>query len=95
MSEKYEFIAAERVQNRANDVDDAPSLKQMFTWLGVSKSGYYEWRVRPPSATAVRREELKLKIEGLFRLQQPDLRVPAYPRRTGPLRGAGRPRTGP
>ncbi|WP_157575142.1 hypothetical protein [Jiangella muralis] len=38
----------------------------MFTWLVVSTSGYYEWRDRPPSAAAVRREQLKLKIEALF-----------------------------
>jgi transposase InsO family protein len=66
VSEKYEFIAAECAQNRTDHVDDAPSLKQMFTWLGLSKSGYYEWRDRPPSAAAVRREELKIKIEALF-----------------------------
>jgi transposase InsO family protein len=66
VSEKYEFIAAECAQNLTDYVDDAPSLTQMFTWLGVSKSGYYEWRDRPPSAAAVRREELKIKIEALF-----------------------------
>lgn len=66
MSEKYEFIAAECAQNQADYVGDAPSLKQMFTWLGVSRSGYYEWRDRPPSATTRRREELKIKIEALF-----------------------------
>jgi putative transposase len=66
VSEKYEFIAAECAQNQADHVDVAPSLKQMFTWLSVSRSGYYEWRDRPPSATAVRREELKIKIEALF-----------------------------
>ncbi|WP_407929292.1 IS3 family transposase [Jiangella alkaliphila] len=66
VSEKYEFIAAEYAHNSADNVNDAPSLKQMFTWLGVSRSGYYDWRDRPPSATTRRREELKLKIEALF-----------------------------
>ncbi|MFF2515779.1 IS3 family transposase [Streptomyces sp. NPDC058086] len=34
--------------------------------LGVSRSGYYDWRSRPESATAHRREELKLLIEKAF-----------------------------
>lgn len=66
MSQRYEFIAAEYAQNHADDVVDAPCLKQMFTWLAVSKSGYYEWRDRPPSAAGQRREKLKIKIEALF-----------------------------
>jgi putative transposase len=32
----------------------------------VSKSGYYDWRSRPESATLRRRELLKLKIKALF-----------------------------
>src|SRR5690348_13102127 len=38
----------------------------MCRWLGVSKSGFYEWRSRPESATAKRREELKLLIKKAF-----------------------------
>jgi transposase InsO family protein len=38
----------------------------MCKWLGVSKSGYYEWRSRPESATARRRKELKLLITKAF-----------------------------
>lgn len=34
--------------------------------LGVSKSGYYEWRNRPRSATAERREELNILITKAF-----------------------------
>src|SRR5690242_21147839 len=38
----------------------------MCRWLGVSQSGFYEWRSRPESATAKRREELKLLIAKAF-----------------------------
>src|SRR2546430_16981275 len=38
----------------------------MCAWLEVSRSGYYEWRSRPESATAKRREELKLLITKAF-----------------------------
>jgi transposase InsO family protein len=38
----------------------------MCRWLGVSKSGFYEWRSRPEPAAAKRREELKLFIKKAF-----------------------------
>jgi putative transposase len=38
----------------------------MCKWLGVSSSGYYEWRGRPQSATAARREKLKQLIVEIF-----------------------------
>ena len=38
----------------------------MLTWLGVSSSGYYEWRSRPQSATAARRDNLKQFITAIF-----------------------------
>jgi putative transposase len=38
----------------------------MCGWLEVSRSGYYDWRSRPKSATAKRRELLKIKIKALF-----------------------------
>lgn len=68
MSEKYEFIDAEYAV--ASDADRrarrAPTLGMMCTWLGVSTSGLHEWATRPTSATAARRELLKVKIQALF-----------------------------
>lgn len=57
MSAKYEFIDAEKADHAVID---------MCLWLDVSRSGYYEWRSRPASATAARRERLRLMIEAVF-----------------------------
>lgn len=38
----------------------------MCALLEVSKSGYYEWRSRPQSSAARRRDLLKIKIKALF-----------------------------
>jgi transposase InsO family protein len=64
VSDKYEFIDAEYADTCTTP--PAPTITQMCSWLGVSRSGFYEWRGRPTSATAARREELKLKITALF-----------------------------
>ena len=61
MSEMYEFIDAEYAI-----CVSALAITQMCAWLEVSKSGFYEWRSRPESATARRREELKLLIKKAF-----------------------------
>ena len=61
MSDVYEFIDAEYAISAA-----APAITRMCAWLEVSKSGYYEWRSRPESATARRRAELKLVIRKAF-----------------------------
>ena len=65
MSEKYAFIDAEHATVAA-DTACAPSITQMCSWLQVSRSGYYEWKSRPESATAKRRSELKLLIARAF-----------------------------
>jgi transposase InsO family protein len=57
----YEFIDVEYATSGA-----ASAITLMCRWLEVSKSGYYEWRSRPESATAKRREELKLLIKKAF-----------------------------
>jgi transposase InsO family protein len=64
VTEKYEFIDAEYAGPPAEG--DAPTIMQMCRWLGVSKSGYYDWKSRPESETARRRELLKIKIKALF-----------------------------
>jgi len=54
---KYEFIDAQKAYY--------PVVK-MCTWLGVSRSGFYEWLDRGTSATARRRQELCLLIAKAF-----------------------------
>jgi putative transposase len=65
VSEKYEFIDAQYAEPPAAG-GNAPTITCMCRWLGVSKSGFYEWRSRPESATARRRAELKLLITKAF-----------------------------
>lgn len=69
MSEKYAFIDAEYGTFEAAGTAGtaaAPTLTKMLSWLGVSKSGFYEWEQRGPSDAQRRREVLKIKIEVLF-----------------------------
>jgi putative transposase len=66
VSGKYAFIDAEYADENARAAGGAPTITCMCRWLGVSKSGFYEWRSRPDSVTARRREKLKLIIGRVF-----------------------------
>jgi transposase InsO family protein len=64
VTEKYEVIDAEYAGPPVEG--SAPTIMQMCSWLGVSKSGYFDWKSRPDSAATTRRELLKIKIKALF-----------------------------
>jgi transposase InsO family protein len=65
VSDKFEFIDAQHAAGTRN-TEVAISTVKMCLLLEVSRSGFYEWRTRPASATAERREELKLLITKSF-----------------------------
>ena len=57
MSSIYEFIDGEKANF---------TIVDMCSWAGVSRSGFYEWRDRPASATVERRMELAGHIQRIF-----------------------------
>ena len=57
MSEKFSFIDAEKA--------NYPVAKGC-RWLGVSRSGYYDWRAAPASAASRRRERLGTLVHAAF-----------------------------
>jgi putative transposase len=61
VSDVYEFIDAECATR-----ENAPTISQMCAWLDVSKSGFYDWKSRPESATAKRQKKLKPLIRKIF-----------------------------
>jgi hypothetical protein len=44
----------------------ATPITGMCAWTGVGRAGFYEWVSRPVSATASRREELKVLVAHVF-----------------------------
>lgn len=65
MIARYEFIDEEKATVCAHGKPKYAIVK-MCAWLEVSTSGFYEWLSRPMSATAQRREHLKLLIDKAF-----------------------------
>lgn len=57
MIARYELIADEEGNHNVAD---------MCEWSGVSRSGYYDWKTREPSATARRREILEAQVRFAF-----------------------------
>ncbi len=66
MTEKFEFTGAEYASYQESDDIHVPSIVKMCRWLEVSRSGFYEWRNAPESATAKRRGELALIVRKSF-----------------------------
>jgi len=66
VTEKFEFIDAEYAAYRESDDEHVPSVVKMCRWLEVSRSGFYEWRNAPESATAKRRGIIALVVQKSF-----------------------------
>ena len=66
MSDKFEFIDAEYAAYQESDERHVPSIVKMCIWMEVSRSGFYEWRNAPETATAKRRGILALYVRKSF-----------------------------
>jgi transposase InsO family protein len=66
VTEKYEFIDAEYAAYQESDDIRVPSIVKMCRWMQVSRSGFYDWRGAPESATAKRRAALGAVIAKSF-----------------------------
>ena len=58
---KYEYI-----DSRKDDPGEVNPVYKMCTWLAVSTSGFYHWLSRPQSATAARRQAVRVKVNAFF-----------------------------
>src|ERR1039457_1220163 len=66
VTEKFEFIDAEYAVYQESGGKHVPSIVKMCRWMEVSRSGFYEWRKAPESATVKRRGILALYITKSF-----------------------------
>jgi putative transposase len=66
VTEKFEFIDAEYAVYQESDDEYVPSIVKLCRWMEVSRSGFYDWRNAPESATAKRRGELALIVRRSF-----------------------------
>ena len=76
LRQENEFLKKQLPSSPRNDRDRALRargreegsypISSMCRWSRVSKSGYYSWRDRPQSQTAIRREELAIMIKDVF-----------------------------
>jgi hypothetical protein len=57
----YSFIAEEKA-----DADSPWSVAEMCRWLGVSRSGFYDWEARGPSPRELSDAQLATEIEAIF-----------------------------
>jgi transposase InsO family protein len=57
----YSFIAEEKA-----DTDSRWNVAEMCRWLGVSRSGFYDWEARGPSARELSDAQLAIEIEAIF-----------------------------
>lgn len=69
MSDMFAFIDDEYAANLRQNIP-ALSIGRMCALLDVSRSGFYEWRDRPASASARRRDELAVLITRSFENSQ-------------------------
>ena len=70
MTDKFEFIDAEYAAYQESGEQKVPSIVKMCGWMEVSRSGFYEWRNAPESATVKRRGMLALVVQKSLRFSQ-------------------------
>jgi transposase InsO family protein len=66
VTDKFEFIDVEYAAYQESGDMYVPSVVMMCRWMAVSRSGFYEWRKAPESATAKRRGVLALIVRKSF-----------------------------